>query len=365
MSSMDPTTVGVQADFGQNYTFTIQNEVQNHYWAQESCTIHPIVVYLKEVDPVADKEKLVTKSFCFISDDINHDVEFVKLVFTKIVDYLKENHENVTHIEYNSDGCSGQYKNRSMFKFLCLHKKNFGITASFSFSATSHGKCPCDGICGICKREARKESLRRPDDNPIMTVYDLYAFMKSKDWKIIPRLITKEEVNTFRATNQDEDVRTVPGTRSFHYYTPLTESIIRCKTTSLDESYALTFDLTKKSKKEIFELGSLLTYVAFVADKDWFIGQIILRDEEDETVNIICMRKLMMNENENENNVKKNKSKKTYQFFEWPDKPVVQTVVFSNVLCSINNFIVMHDTYYKLKCNEVLNYFQKHCQLTN
>ena len=68
----------------------------------------------------------------------------------------------ITNIEYFSDGCAGQYKNFKNFLNLCFHKDDFGLTTTWSFFATSHGKSPCDGIGGTVKRKIARTSLQRP-----------------------------------------------------------------------------------------------------------------------------------------------------------------------------------------------------------
>ena len=47
-----------------------------------------------------------------------------------------------------------------------MHSHDFGIEATWSFFATSHGKSPCDGIGGTVKRSTAMESLRRPLQHP-------------------------------------------------------------------------------------------------------------------------------------------------------------------------------------------------------
>ena len=44
----------------------------------------------------------------------------------------------------------------------CHQKDDFGVKAEWHFSATSHGKGPCDGLGGTVKRLAAHASLQRP-----------------------------------------------------------------------------------------------------------------------------------------------------------------------------------------------------------
>ena len=61
--------------------------------------LHPIVVYYKE------SSKLAAKLFCFISDDLEHDTEFLFEMQRKLVQILKKV-PIVTEVDFFSDGCA-------------------------------------------------------------------------------------------------------------------------------------------------------------------------------------------------------------------------------------------------------------------
>ena len=65
---------------------------------------------------------------------MNHDVCMVYAVQQAILKELKEMLPWVSKIEYFSDVCAGQYKNRKKEKKnLCLHKPDFGFDAEWVF----------------------------------------------------------------------------------------------------------------------------------------------------------------------------------------------------------------------------------------
>ena len=64
---------------------------------------------------------------------------------TILVDYLKGNLSIVDKIFYFSDGCAEQHKNCKNLINL-YHQQIFNMDAECIFSATSHGKSPCDGV---------------------------------------------------------------------------------------------------------------------------------------------------------------------------------------------------------------------------
>ena len=114
----------------------IQDEIESYHWTQNQATLHPIVMYYKADDTI------MHKSFCFISNELK--------------------------VEYFSDGCAAQYKNRYNFANLCMHMQEFGLNAEWNFFATAHEKLPCDGIGGIVKRATAVESLKRTRINQII-----------------------------------------------------------------------------------------------------------------------------------------------------------------------------------------------------
>ncbi len=82
-----------------------------------------VVVYFK------DGLKVCHKSYWFITDDNCHDVATVHQVQELVINDLKLAIKDLKSIEYFSDGCAGQYKNRKNFFNLCNHEKDFGLTA--------------------------------------------------------------------------------------------------------------------------------------------------------------------------------------------------------------------------------------------
>ena len=65
-----------------------------------------------------------------------------------------EDNQNLLEIEYFSDGCSKQYKNKKNFLNLTYHEQDFGIPAKWGFAATSHGKGPWDRLAGRVRQKS-------------------------------------------------------------------------------------------------------------------------------------------------------------------------------------------------------------------
>ena len=59
-------------DFAENYQYVLQGEIQSFHWNNSQCSIHPAVIYYKDVSNV-----LQGKSFGFISENLKYDTAFV------------------------------------------------------------------------------------------------------------------------------------------------------------------------------------------------------------------------------------------------------------------------------------------------
>ena len=140
----------VLVDFSENYSFVVKDEVQGYHWNRNQCTLHPAVVYAKDQNNQSSK----AHSFCFMSEDLIHDIGFVYALQQILTNYIKEKFPSIKFLKYFSDGCSGQYKNFKNFLNLTHYYQDFNFKASWSFFATSHGKSACDGIGKMIKKKS-------------------------------------------------------------------------------------------------------------------------------------------------------------------------------------------------------------------
>ena len=138
----------MNADFSENYSFVLQDASQGFHWNNTQATIHPFIAYYLESDEVHQL------SYVVISDCLHHDVIAVYTFIKRFIDFLRKFfpiHTQPSKILYFSDGSAPQYKNHKNFLNLCLHQADFGLSAEWHFSATSHGKGACDGLEGSLK----------------------------------------------------------------------------------------------------------------------------------------------------------------------------------------------------------------------
>jgi hypothetical protein len=169
-SSLQDGEVTVLGDFSENYSFISEDAAQGFHWNNQQVTIHPFVSYFKN-----SKNELENLCLVIISECLYHDT--VKLYTFKkhLIALLKENVPNISKVYYFSYGASAQYKNKNNFINLCHQNTDFGINAEWHFFATSHRKCPCDGVAGTIKRLAACSSLHH---HQIWTPAQLYSQAK-------------------------------------------------------------------------------------------------------------------------------------------------------------------------------------------
>ena len=113
-----------------------------------------------------------------------------------------------------------------------------------NFFATSYGKPPCDGIGGTVKRLVTRASLQQPISNQIFTADKMFQFCVEEIKGIDLLFLKNQEIGNIRVNMEERYKRadTVPGTRSFHQFIPISDSIIGAKYVSDDQYYAVLFD---------------------------------------------------------------------------------------------------------------------------
>ena len=116
-------------------------------------------------------------------------------------------------------------------KFVSTQSEYFGIDATWVFFATSHGKSPCDGIGGTVKRLTARASLQRPYSEQILDVSSMLDFCKTNIPGIAFIYISKERMEEVRADLKERFAmgHTIPGTRSYHLFTPVSTNVIAYK----------------------------------------------------------------------------------------------------------------------------------------
>ena len=196
---------------------------------------------------------------------------FVHEIQEKRTCYIRQDFSNVDNVEYFSEGFEGQYKN---FLNLCLHEEDFNLKANWTFFATSHGKSPYDGIGGTVKRLTARDSLQRPFSDQILDVPSTFKFCKESTKNITFVFISKERMETARdeINQRFAPGRTVLGTRSCHFFAPVSKNEIAYKRTSEDEGFTGIFCITGEENEILTCDAKINDYVSCKYDDKWWIG---------------------------------------------------------------------------------------------
>ena len=97
----------VTGDFAENYSFVVQDATQIFHWTIDQVMLHPIVIYHLNADC-----KVNHKSYCVISDSLDHCTTTVYTFQQKLMKIIKQNFPT-------------QHKNRFNFMNLCYHENDF------------------------------------------------------------------------------------------------------------------------------------------------------------------------------------------------------------------------------------------------
>ena len=292
----------VLLDFAENYSFVIQDAVQGHYWDNSQATLHPFVVYSKCASGTE------TSSFCIISDSLKHDTVAVHAFITTLLKHIKETKPQTRKIFYFSDGAASQYKNYKNLSNLCHHEQDYGLPAEWHFFATSHGKSPCDGIGGTVKRLVARASLQATVENQILSVEEMYKWATGNIQGIHFFYVTSEDIqqnaSVFNLEHRFSTAKTVVGTRSHHSFIPLSSTQMEMRRISADQICTSVYMGAEADKPadqgmqgeagtpwsaglSLYQPGR---YVACVYDAQWYIGNIIQRNEDEQDVYVNFMK---------------------------------------------------------------------------
>lgn len=273
-STLKPGELLVTADFSENYAFILQDAAQGFHWNNAQATIHPFVAYYTE------SGELQHVSYVVISDCLHHDTVAVYLFQKKFLSHMTKIIPSVVRkVRYFSDGAASQYKNRKNFINLCYHQEDFGIPAEWHFSATSHGKGACDGLGGTVKRLAARASLQRTYEDQIMTPYQLFNWASRNISVVTFEYCSNDEYLAEERNLADrfEKCKTIPGTRKFHSYVPISNDRLQTKVYSSSTNVQVK---RVTAKHDELELEQITGFVTCIHKRHWWLGCVLQYDEE-------------------------------------------------------------------------------------
>ncbi|KAL5510770.1 hypothetical protein EMCRGX_G006371 [Ephydatia muelleri] len=280
---LSPGEFLVIADFSENYSFVVQDEVQSFHWNNLQAIVHPFLCYYREKNG-----KLNNICFTVISENKDHDTIAVHLFQIKLIEFLTGHFgAKPKRIVYMSDGCAGQYKNCYNFTNLCYHEADFGVAAEWHFFATSHGKSAADGIGGTVKRTAAKASLQHPKEDQILTPAQLYHFVSSeiKGMHFSFATLNKHEEEARLLSERYKHSRTVPRTRSQHCVVPYTQSSVEVRQFSASPIKRIEV-VSTACIVETLPLSSIKGYVTVMYNGHCWLGRVTKVDKEARLVEV-------------------------------------------------------------------------------
>lgn len=220
----------VVLDFSENYTFTIQDEIQSYHWTKEQATIHPFGVYYRT-------DTNIEFTNCIIISDIKkHNSTTVNIFINNFVEFISQNIRKPKKIIYFSDGSAAQYKNKTNFYNISCHEMKFKIEAEWNFFPTSHGKNVSDGLGGSLKRLVTKACLQN-SSLVINTPDAMYRWasthIKNMNFVYVSKdEYDKESININKINNK---LIPIPKTQTIHQIIPVDVGTLKAKYFSLSQ----------------------------------------------------------------------------------------------------------------------------------
>ena len=145
---------------------------------------------------------------------------------------------------------------------------------------------------GTVKRLTAKASLQRPIKDQILHVSEMFKFCKEKILGITFNLIMKDSMHDVREHLSKRYVaaETLPGTRSFHQFTPISQTTIGVKRVSEDSTYEKEFDFVNAPRPSLnlSEL-SVSSFTVALYDRKHWVGMVTDIDADHQEVLITFM----------------------------------------------------------------------------
>ena len=190
-----------------------------------------------------------------------------------------------------------------------------------SFFATSHGKQPSDGIGSTVKRLTRLASLGRATSDQTLTPTPMFNFCEDNIEGINFIYLSRTEVDATRAqfAKRFDDIKTIPGTRSFDKFIPITPNEIGIEFYSEDQDIYQTHNFGNAvSVPESLNL-KVLEHVCCTYSENLWIGLFTDTDIEEKDAKIKFLHPSLPGSS-----------------FGWPERDDIRWVQFVNIHCKIN-----------------------------
>ena len=369
--NLPPNHMIVQMDFSENYSCKSLDEVQSAYFNQTNVTLHPVVAYHHGPDG-----NLKHTSYIIVSDEMGHKSSTVLAFVDAIMPDLKSL-DTLDTIHYWTDSPSSQYRNKSIFDYVANHEEIHGVKAIWNYFETGHGKGPCDGLGGTCKRLA--DQAVRSGKVLIQDAEGFYDWATSSSMTNVTfKYVSSSKCGEFEESAKEKPLQPIKGTMKVHAVVGLGQSQVKVRDTSCYCEECLSGNLcdtwrTEKTRRtptvpvsvstsagatdpspetSVESLGTqeapleIGQYVAAKYDMSWYIGKIVDIDTEESDVEITFMEKRK-------------------QLFNWPRYPDKIWVKTNDILCALDSPVATgkSNRMYKISSKDeqrIVDSFEKH-----
>ena len=293
----------IHIDFSENFTHTIQDEIQSAYWDTPSSTLYTAMAYYRkaqttdEADPQCSP--LLSIPYVIVSD-YKHNDKYAVAVFNDLIQtHLETEYGPIDSIEYQSDGAAQHFKQKFSLCYMTLNRK----PTKWYFSDTSHRKGCIDGIGGTIKRRVA-EAVRASQ-------HDMGTSQNFADIavKVCPNInilyAAKEKVENAKPgldslwTPNDSNLQTLAGIREYHYFESLRPYVLRCQPTSKNVTSSKTFSFVDGKVQDAGQVDTTTPamtsytvgqWVNVIYESQSYCGLIL--DEQNHHYRIRCLLKM-------------------------------------------------------------------------
>ena len=152
-------------------------------------------------------------------------------------------------------------------------------------------KSPCDGVGGTVKCKLTNTSFTAPVDSPILSSQATYDYCSTYISEITFFLSSADiEVSCQMLKNRYSKGKTAQDTRGYHCFCPVSSTTIAFTHLSNDSKYTGTHSFYDRSIATYhFTDLHFSSYVACVYEHNWWVGQIIQQDDQNEDVEVRLM----------------------------------------------------------------------------
>ncbi|CAG2244389.1 unnamed protein product [Mytilus edulis] len=148
------------------------------------------------------------KSFCGVSDSLQHDPISVWAYLKPILMQIRSEYPEVDTLHFYSDGPSSQYKQKMNFYLFSIEVFDHGFKqASWNFHAAGHGKGIPDGIGASVKRSA---DLKSETWSRYCNVTDLCKQIWEANSSVNVYLIKEKDILDIESKVRSSNLKTIP-----------------------------------------------------------------------------------------------------------------------------------------------------------